>query len=112
MELLDAQSTRVSRSHRRNRRSRSGDAPQVDQPQVGDTVVARDGALGEIESVVRTETQDPVYVIVTVRKVVGRRHPVVPWSLVSRVDRSRRRVHVQGRRRVVSRLPETLPLVI
>jgi hypothetical protein len=37
---------------------------------------------------------------------------VVPWSLVTAVDESRRRVHVRGRRGPISRLPETLPLVL
>ena len=74
--------------------------------------MAQDGTLGEVESVIRTETRAPVYVVVEVRKFVGRRYPVVPWSLVTAVDRGRRRVQVQGRRRAISRLPETLPLVV
>lgn len=112
MELLQAQSARIAGTHRRERTSRGGETSQVDEPRVGDRVVAQDGTLGEVESVIRTETRAPVYVVVEVRKFVGRRYPVVPWSLVTGVDRGRRRVQVQGRRRAISRLPETLPLVV
>ncbi len=79
---------------------------------VGDTVLAQDGALGRIERVIRSETSMPVYVVVAVRRLVGRRYPVIPWSLVTAVDRSRRRVYVRGRCGRISQFSETLPLVV
>jgi hypothetical protein len=88
------------------------EARNVAEVHVGDTVLAQDGALGQIERIIRSETRKPVYVVVAVRRVVGRRYPVIPWSLVTGVDRSRRRVHVRGRRGSISRLSETLPLVV
>jgi hypothetical protein len=107
MALLQAASARgctyLSRWHARR---------GVSEPRVGDTVVAQDGTLGEVESVIRTETRAPAYVVVAVRRFGGRRYPVVPWSLVVAVDRSGHRVQVRGRRKTVSRLSETVPLVV
>jgi len=84
----------------------------IAEARVGDTVLAQDGDLGQIERIIRSETSKPVYVVVAVRRLVGHRYPVIPWSLVTAVDRSRRRVHVQGRCGTISRFPETLPLVV
>jgi len=90
----------------------NGSTSRASEPHVGDTVVAQDGTVGEVESVIRTETRAPVYVVVAVRRLVGRRYPVVPWSLVAGVDRSRQRVQVRGRCKSISSLPETVPLVV
>jgi hypothetical protein len=112
MRLLQAHSTRIAQGRRPDTASGADETPQIDEPRVGDTVVAQDGPLGEIERVIRTETRAPVYVVVAVRKLIGRRYPVVPWPLVTGVDRGRRRVQVHGRRHAISRLSETLPLVV
>jgi len=79
---------------------------------VGDVVVARDGSLGHVAGIVRSETRAPVYLVIAVRRLLGRRYPVVPWSLVTGVDRSRGRIHVEGRRERLGRLTETLPIVL
>jgi hypothetical protein len=85
-------------------------------PQVGDRVFARDGEVGRVETVVRSDSKDPLYVVVAVRRRFGRRFgrrfPIAPWSLVTNVDRSRRRIHVRGCRRSVERLSETLPITV
>ncbi len=111
MELLQATSARVARTWRGGT-PRGGETLPGSEPRVGDTVVAQDGTLGEVESVIRTETSAPAYVFVTVRGFAGRRYPVVPWSLVVAVDRSRHRVRVRGLRKTISRLSETVPLVV
>lgn len=81
-------------------------------PRVGDRVVARDGVVGRIDRIVRSETRDPTYIVVAVGRRFRRRYPIAPWSLVTRVDRGRRQIHVAGRRRSLERLPETLPIAI
>jgi hypothetical protein len=79
----------------------------------GDTVVADDGVVGCVDRAVRSETGATVYLIVSIAVMVQRkRYPVVPASLVMAVDRSRSLVRVRGTRRMIGRLPETLPLVI
>jgi hypothetical protein len=77
---------------------------------VGDRVLARDGEVGRIDRVVRSETCDPLYIVVAVGRRFGRRYPIAPWSLVTHVDRARQLIHVRGCRRSVERLPETLPI--
>lgn len=109
MEITRTHSTALV--HTRGREARRGE-PAIAEARIGDTVVAEDGTLGEIERLIRTEAKTPAYVVIAVRRVVGRRYPVMPWSLVTGVDRSQRRVHVRGRRRNLSRLSETLPLVV
>jgi len=112
MNLLEAPRTRAAHSVAASPRERCTDGRNVAEPRVGDTVLAQDGEVGEIERIVRSEARAPIYVVVAVRRFVGRRYPVVPWSLVTAVDKSRRRVHVRGRRGTISRLSETLPLVV
>ena len=113
MELLQATCASATHSVETDpRQTLRADTHPVPEARVGDTVLAQDGALGKIERVIRSETSVPVYVVVAVRRLGGRRYPVVPWSLVTAVDRSRRRVHVQGRCGTISRFPETLPLVV
>jgi hypothetical protein len=79
---------------------------------VGDTVVAQDGALGRVERVIRSEAYAPAYLVVAARGRVRRRYPILPWSLVTRVDRSTRRVHVRGRRGRLEDMSEALPIVL
>lgn len=113
MNLLQAPRARARRSVATSpREAQRTEARNVAEAHVGDTVLAQDGALGQIERIIRSETRKPVYVVVAVRRVVGRRYPVVPWSLVTGVDRPRRQVHVRGRRGTISRLSEALPLVV
>jgi PRC-barrel domain protein len=110
MELLRDTSARVP-LNRRAETSRTGKTSPI-EPRIGDTVVAQDGIVGHVESVIRSETRRPVFVVVAVQRFIGRRRPVVPWSLVTAVDRSQQRVQLRGRRKTISRLPETVPLVI
>ena len=77
----------------------------------GDAVIAQNGSLGRIERIVRPEPQGAVYLVVAAGRMLRRRYPVLSGSLVTTVDSSRRRVHVRGRRELLERLPETLPLV-
>jgi hypothetical protein len=78
----------------------------------GDTVVADDGILGQVEHVARSEAEEPVYLVVRVGRLLRRRYPVVPIAVVTRVDSGRRIVEVRGHRDDVRRLPEALPLVL
>ena len=91
---------------------RRGETRSLGEARVGDTVLAQDGTLGRIDRIIRSETSMPAYVVVAVRRLVGRRYPVIPWSLVTAVDRSRRRVYLEGRGRSLARLSETLPIVL
>lgn len=86
--------------------------PTVAEIRVGDTVVAQDGVLGCVDRVVRSEASTPVYLVVTVGRILRRKYPVVPLSLITGVDRSRRLVRIRGRCGTIRRLPETLPLVL
>ena len=110
MTLVEAPRTRAA--HPEAARERNAEARHVAEPRVGDTVLAQDEEVGEIEGIVCSEARTPIYVVVAVRRFVGRRYPVVPWPLVTAVDRSRRRVHMEGRRETISRLSETPPLVV
>jgi hypothetical protein len=79
---------------------------------VGDEVVAQDGSLGRVDRVIRFETNDPAYLVVEVRRGLGKRYPIVPCALVTRIDRIARCVHLRGRCRTLRRLPETIPIVV
>jgi hypothetical protein len=81
-------------------------------PRAGDAVLADDGFVGSVEEIVQTEAGVPAYVIVSAGGLLRRRYPVVPWSLVSAVDRARRVLTIRGTSEVVRRLPETLPIVL
>lgn len=78
----------------------------------GDAVIAEDGALGQVDRLLRSEDHAPVYLIVRVGRALRRRYPVIPVSLITDVDSRRRRVRLRGRRTTIARLPETLPLVL
>lgn len=82
------------------------------EARVGDTVLAQDGALGRVDWIIRTEASAPAYLVVSVRRSLRRKYPIVPWSLVTGIDRSRRCVHLRGRRGTLRQLPESLPLVL
>jgi hypothetical protein len=78
----------------------------------GDQVVARDGALGQVDRIVRSDSGGPVYFVVSVGPILRRRYPVLHRTLVTGVDRRRAKVYVRGRRRLLERLPESPPIVI
>lgn len=79
--------------------------------QPGYTVVARDGVVGTIEHVIRSDaTHEPRFLVVRLRRL-RRRYPVVSWSLVDRIDHRERRLFVRAPKSVVRGLPERLPLV-
>ena len=77
----------------------------------GDTVVARDGHVGRVVRVLRTERGAPRHVIVVAGRLL-RHYPVVPCDLITSVDGARRVIRVRGERRSIRSLPETLPLVL
>lgn len=79
---------------------------------VGDEVIADDGRVGRVERVVRSERREVRYVVVTSRRGLLRRHPVVPVGLITHVDGRTRRIRVRGSRASVVTLPETVPLVL
>lgn len=87
-------------------------ATQLSEARVGDTVLAQDGTLGSVDEIIRSESSVPVYLVVAVGRSLRRKYPIVPCSLVTGIDRSRRRIHLAGRRARLGRLPETLPLVL
>jgi hypothetical protein len=75
-------------------------------------VLAEDGPLGIVDDVIASETALPAFVVVSTGRRLRRRYPVVPWSLIRTVDRSRRRVYVRGRRTSLAKLSEALPIVL
>ena len=81
-------------------------------PRIGDSVFAQDGELGRVERVVTSERFEPAFLVVSVRRLARRRHPVVPWSLVRAVDRTRDRIYLRGPRRSLGRLSESVPIVL
>lgn len=81
-------------------------------PSAGDTVLAEDGVVGNVQEILRTDAGVPAYVIVRVRGLLRRRYPVVPWPLVVTVDGSRGIVRMQGSSEVITHLPETIPIVL
>jgi hypothetical protein len=83
-----------------------------DEVEAGDVVLADDGMLGHVDHIIRSETSAPVYLVVSVRRRLWRRYPVVPWALVTGVDERRHRVQVWGALRALREMPETLPLVL
>jgi hypothetical protein len=91
------------------RRSYGGRRPA--EPVPGDAVVARDGWVGRVERVVRTEQGVPHHLVVSVGRLL-RRHPVIHCDLVTRVDRDRGMVRVRGDRDTIAALPEAMPIVI
>lgn len=107
MVAMSSATVTVRHAHAISRRQAS-----IAEVRAGDTVVADDGVLGLVDRVVRSEASTPVYLIVSVGRILRRRYPVVPSSLVTDVDRRRRLVRIRGRRGTIGRLPETLPLVL
>jgi hypothetical protein len=82
------------------------------EARVGDVVLAQDGALGRVESLIRSESEVTVFLVVAAGRWPGRRYPVVPCSLVATVDRRGGKVRLRGRRRALARLSETLPILV
>lgn len=87
------------------------DSTSSRDPRVGDTVLAEDGVLGRVDRIIRSETEDLVYLVVASRSRVRRRYPVIPSAFVAGIDRSRQRVYMRGLRTRLERLSESLPLV-
>ena len=87
------------------------DSTSARDPRVGDTVLAEDGVLGRVDRIIRSETEDPVYLVVASRSRMRRRYPVIPSALVAGIDRSQQRVYMRGLRTRLERLPESLQLV-
>jgi hypothetical protein len=73
--------------------------------------VARDGAVGHVERVLRTEQGVPHHVVLSVGRLL-RRHPIVSCALITRVDREGGVVRVRGDRRAIAALSEAMPIVI
>ena len=86
--------------------------PAIGAIREGDAVMAEDGTLGPVDRLVRSEADSPVYLVVRAGRALRRRYPVVPVSLVTDVDARRRLVELRGHCEAISRLPETLPLVL
>jgi hypothetical protein len=78
----------------------------------GDHVVARDGVLGQVDRIVRSDAEGPVYFVVSVGPRVRRRYPILHRTLVTGVDRSSGKMYVRGHRRSLERLSERPPLII
>jgi hypothetical protein len=78
----------------------------------GDQVVAQDGALGQVDRIVRSDAGGPIYFVVSVGPMLRRRYPVLHRTLVTGVDRRRGKLYVRGHRRSLERLYESTPLVI
>lgn len=76
---------------------------------VGDDVVACDGRVGHVTRLLRTERAVPRYMIVATGRV-WRRYPVIECGLITEIDDHV--VRVRGSKRILSRLPEALPLVV
>jgi hypothetical protein len=82
------------------------------EARVGDVVLAQDGPLGRVESLIRSESQATAYLVVAAGKWPSRRYPVVPCALVATVDRCGGSVRLRGRRRALARLSETPPILV
>jgi signal peptidase I len=86
-----------------------------DEPMIavapGDSVVARDGRVGRVVRILRTENGAPRHVIVAVGRLL-RHYPVVPCALITSVDGARRTIRVRGDRRSIRSLSEALPIVL
>lgn len=80
-------------------------------PVPGDVVMAHDGRVGRIATVLRSEDGRPRYAVVATGRVV-RRYPVVPCELILGVDGAHRIVRVRGNRRTIRRMPQRLPMVL
>lgn len=78
----------------------------------GFAVLARDGAVGVVETpLFPPDEPTPDFLVLRVGRVNPRR-PVLATALVERVDLRTRVVHVRGSRDDVLALPEHLPLAI
>jgi hypothetical protein len=85
--------------------------PDEQAPAVGDVVVARDGVVGRIVRLLRTESAAPQYMVVAAGRL-RRRYPVISCALITRVESRDGHVHVHGDRLAMRRMSELLPLVL
>ena len=86
--------------------------PAVDAIRAGDAVMAEDGVLGRVEWLVASEARTPAYLVVRAGRLLRRRYPVVPVSLVAGFDSRQRLVELRGRCEAIRRLSETVPLAL
>ena len=82
------------------------------EARVGDVVLAQDGPLGRVESLMRSESQATAFLVVAAGRWPSRRYPVVPCSLVATIDRRGGSIHLRGRRKALARLSETPPILV
>lgn len=84
--------------------------PAASEARIGDAVLAEDGEVGRVTTIVRSERRVPLYMVIATGRFLRRRYPVLPCSLVEGVDPSRRRVYVSGQRARLCRLSESVPI--
>jgi hypothetical protein len=89
-----------------------GSTEEIRAAREGDQVVAQDGALGQVDCIVHSDADGPVYFVVSVGPILRRRYPVLHRTLVTGVDRSSGQMYVRGHRRSLERLSESPPIVI
>jgi hypothetical protein len=104
---LDGHVTLVARERRAGRR-----APRVDVPPacVGFDCFAEDGRVGRVEEVLAGPHSTTAFLVLCVRRLLWRRYPVVPASLVIAVDLTGRHVLLRGPRAEIASASERLPL--
>jgi len=86
----------------------AGDGISV-PPFVGAEVHARDGMVGRVAAVLRSETSIPRFMVVATVGFASR-YPVLACALITQIEGSV--VRVDGECKRLRRLPEALPIVI
>jgi hypothetical protein len=77
----------------------------------GFEAVARDGALGTVETpLFPPDAVEPDFLVLRVRGWAGVRRPIVSTALVEAVDAEQRVVRLAGLRDDIARLPEHVPI--
>ena len=77
----------------------------------GFEAVARDGALGTVETpLFPPDAREPDFLVLRIRGWAGTRRPIVSTALVEAVDADRRVVRLAGLRDEIARLPEHVPI--
>jgi hypothetical protein len=79
----------------------------------GFSAFAADGCVGTVEQPLFPPGRDePDFLVVSARRRLRRRHPVVAVDLVESVDYRMRRVYLRGSVDCLAALPEALPLAL
>jgi hypothetical protein len=79
----------------------------------GFSALAADGCVGTVERPLFPPDRDePDFLVVSARRRLRRRHPVVAVDLVEAVDYRARRVYLRGTVDCLGALPEALPLAL